>query len=209
MTEIRNFGPASRDIKEALSDYSQAELVDLLAHLVKVYVIEGTPPLKPEVGNMNPPKELEELTFPQLLLHLQMHMSHPELDLFRVSGDEVFVLIGGREIPLAGKNDFLYQDEMSGRQPLSAPNVQSARAEHEAAPEPEPEREQPRPAPSRPAAQRLAPPDPFNPKGGPASAPQSNAPVPNIPMEVDHDGPLVDEEEELEISNRFRMLDID
>lgn len=85
------------DMRSALERYTKEELIDLMTHLVRVYVLEATPPLAPETERPRATEELAALTFPQLLLHLQMRLDHEELGRFRVSGDDVYVTLGAQE----------------------------------------------------------------------------------------------------------------
>lgn len=107
MSDARNFGPAAEQMKAALDRYSKEELVDLLTHIVKTYVVEGTLPLKPDVGQQQSDAHLARLSFPELVLHLQMRLDHREWNQFSVSGDDVFVESGGQRISLTSRRSSL------------------------------------------------------------------------------------------------------
>ena len=54
-------------IEMALDAYSKGELIRMLSNLMKAYVIDGTSPLKPDVGRVHVPTHLRELDFPSLI----------------------------------------------------------------------------------------------------------------------------------------------
>lgn len=88
---------ATEALRASLEPYTKRELADMLAHVVKTYVIDGVAPKKPEIGMIDFPRHLRDLGFTQLLSHLKMHLDLPELNLFTVSGGDVLVKIGGRD----------------------------------------------------------------------------------------------------------------
>jgi len=90
------------EMRAALERYSREEIIDLMTHILRVYVLEETSPFTPDVQQPKAVEELARLTFPQLLLHLQMSLQHDELGLFRVSGNDIFVSLGEREFLLGG-----------------------------------------------------------------------------------------------------------
>ena len=103
MAERRDFGPVAGQMREALEKYSREELADLLTHIVRVYVIEGKEPQLSEAGKVSSEDNLRALSFPQLMLHLQMNLPHPELKRLRVSGDRVWAERDGAEVLIAGE----------------------------------------------------------------------------------------------------------
>ena len=42
MTRTRDFGPMAGKMRGALERYTKEELIDLMTHLVRVYVLDGT-----------------------------------------------------------------------------------------------------------------------------------------------------------------------
>ncbi|MCA9524106.1 MAG: hypothetical protein KC609_24230 [Myxococcales bacterium] len=80
---------------EAFDRFDKHELVALLNHVVKTYVLEGARALKPELALIDPPKHLRDLNFPQLVAQLKAHLDLPELNLFSVVGNDVYVNISG------------------------------------------------------------------------------------------------------------------
>lgn len=90
------------EMRAALERYSREEIIDLMTHILRVYVLEETSPFTPDVQQPKAVEELSRLTFPQLLLHLQMSLQHDELSLFRVSGNSIFVSLGEHEFMLGG-----------------------------------------------------------------------------------------------------------
>jgi hypothetical protein len=92
---------ATEGLRASFEPYTKRELADMLAHVVKTYVIDGTTPQKPELGIVDFPRHLRDLSFIQLVAHLKMHLDLPELNLFTVQGGEVLVKIGGRDYSLS------------------------------------------------------------------------------------------------------------
>ena len=86
----------------ALERYSKEELIDLMTHLLRVYVLNESTPLEPQLAKPSAPEELAKLTFPQLILHLQMSLDLEQLGLLRVDGKEVYITLGEREFRLGG-----------------------------------------------------------------------------------------------------------
>ncbi len=102
MTERRDFGRMAAQMRSALDQYSREELADLLVHLTRAYVVEGNAPVSLDTSHGGGLDDLRDLSFPQLILHLQMNLPHEELRRFQVSGGRVWVEHQGREVALAG-----------------------------------------------------------------------------------------------------------
>lgn len=102
MSERRGVGQMSEQMREAMEQYSREELMDLLSHIVRVYVVEGGSGAG--VSMESAPQglsQLRELSFAQLVLHLQMNLPHEELRRLHVSGSRVWVSSSeGRELDL-------------------------------------------------------------------------------------------------------------
>jgi hypothetical protein len=94
-------------LRSALERYSREELVDLMTHLLRVYVLEQAPVIAPELEKPQLSDELEKFTFPQLLIHLQMSLELAELSRFRVAEGKVFVTVGDNEFQLDGPSPIL------------------------------------------------------------------------------------------------------
>ena len=105
MSQSRDFGPASQEMKAALEQYTNGELVDLLSHLVQIYVVEGALPEKANIKPLGKDGEdlFGRLSFPELILHLQMHLDHREWKQFSVSGDDVWVNVASQRLNLTGR----------------------------------------------------------------------------------------------------------
>lgn len=131
MTHSRDFGPLAGDMRAALERYTKDELVDLMTHFVRVYVLEENAPLTPEVAPDSAPSELSRLSFAQLLVHLQMTLELEELDRFRVSGEQIYVTIGEEEFLIDGPTPTLPPEAIA----RSGPQAQTV-AEAEASLEP-------------------------------------------------------------------------
>ena len=100
MSDRRDFSRNAQQMREALDQYSREELVDLLTHLVRVYVIEGDGGGPVEASAPAGLEAMRGLTFAQLVLHLQMNLPHEGLRQLQVSGGRVWVSEGGTEITL-------------------------------------------------------------------------------------------------------------
>jgi hypothetical protein len=87
----------TREIKEALSRFEPEQLVDILTHVFRQYVIEGAAPPPASLSGQD---ELSGLTFPQLIERLQLRLDLPELRLLEVQGGRVLVRVEGRLVPL-------------------------------------------------------------------------------------------------------------
>jgi len=92
---------ATEGLRASFEPYTKRELADMLAHVVKTYVIDGTTPQKPELGIVDFPRHMRDLSFIQLIAQLKTHLDLPELNLFTVQGGEVLVKIGGRDFSLS------------------------------------------------------------------------------------------------------------
>lgn len=150
MTSSRSFGPVAEQMKVALEKYSKDELIDLMTHIVKTYVVEGILPLQPETPQQSGEEQLAKLSFPQLILHLQMRLDHREWSAFSVSGTDVWVAAGGNRVNVTGGQSPLPPA------PAPAPETRTQRGSSQAfgnpteppadepdpsqAPEPDPER---------------------------------------------------------------------
>jgi hypothetical protein len=84
-------------LREGLACRSRDELVELVLHLVRAYVVEGTEPFKPEAALVNVPRTLRELDFPGLVTELKRQLGLPELELLSVREGQVYVKLGGRD----------------------------------------------------------------------------------------------------------------
>lgn len=102
MVDLREDLRQQDRIAEALQAHSKEELVDMMSQLIKTYVIDGTQPIKPEVGKVHVPQTLRGLDFPSLVETLKFHLDIPDLEKFNVVDGEVYVKLGEREYALSG-----------------------------------------------------------------------------------------------------------
>jgi hypothetical protein len=84
-------------LREGLGRYAKEELVELVLHLVRAYVVEGIQPFKPDTAMVNVPRTLRELDFPGLVTELKRQLGLPELELLTVRDNQVYVKLGGRD----------------------------------------------------------------------------------------------------------------
>jgi hypothetical protein len=129
------------DIRAALERHPREALIEILTYVFKEYVVEGPAPLA-----ATPPALAEDfsgMSFAQVIEALQLRLDLPELALFQVQGERVFLQLGGRQIPV---------------------EAQAAR--------PEPLPPAPPPAPSPAPSSAASAPSPASPSSGsPAAAP--------------------------------------
>jgi len=95
------------NVKDAFAEMDRETLLDILAFVVKEYVVEGPPPML--VHQAETLADLQGLSFAQLISALQTRLDHPELAMFAVDGNQVSVRVGGVMQPLTAT-----------RQPLAA-----------------------------------------------------------------------------------------
>lgn len=101
MSERRGVGRMTDQMREAMEQYSREELMDLLTHIVRVYVVEGGGAGVSVESAPQGLSELRGLSFSQLVLHLQMNLPHEELRRLHVSGSRVWMSSSdGRELDL-------------------------------------------------------------------------------------------------------------
>ncbi len=172
-------------ISAALQGVPNAELSEMMAHLMKAYVLDGTTPLRPEAGKVIVPTHLRDLDFAGLVDALKLHLDLPELDKLTVTDGLVSVNLGGSEYAIDGRSSAVPTGTSTASPPAPAP------------------------APA-PASARAAPsPGPGSPFGGgtspaavppPSAAPPEPAAVPPAPEKPEEPGT---------VSNRFRMLELD
>ena len=114
-----------QEMHESLSSFSKEELIDILTHLVRTYVIEGIGPLKPELTVVDFPRHLRDLGFAQLIEQLKLHVDIPELNHFTIVGNEVFVEIQGENYSITGQTQRPLtrreSGESSGEDPFATP----------------------------------------------------------------------------------------
>ena len=91
-----------QEIKAALERYTKEELIDLMEHLLRIYVLNEPVKLDTAVSKPETLKDLSGYTFPQLLTQLQNSMEIEELGKFRVTPYTVYVNIGEAEFDLNG-----------------------------------------------------------------------------------------------------------
>lgn len=91
-----------QEIKAALERYSKEELVELMEHLLRIYVLNEPVKLDSAVSKPETLRELSGYTFTQLITQLQNSMEMEELGKFRVTPYTVYVSIGDAEFDLNG-----------------------------------------------------------------------------------------------------------
>lgn len=89
------------DIASTLRRLDHAELLELVADLVKIYVIEGGTPNALDAGatpSLAPGDSAP--TFARVIADLKARLQLPELDYFRIDGDRVSVTVGDQTLAL-------------------------------------------------------------------------------------------------------------
>lgn len=107
MSDRHDLRRQTKEIQDALSRYEREQLVDILVHVFRTYVLEGASlaaaPVAPSTGD-----DFAGLSFAQVIERLQLRLELPELQLFEVQGGRVQVRVDGRLQPLelaAARND--------------------------------------------------------------------------------------------------------
>jgi hypothetical protein len=96
------------NVRDAFADLDKDALLEILAFVVKEYVVEGPPPML--VHQAETLADLKSASFAQLITAMQTRFDFPELAMFVVDGEQVSVRVGGVVQPL-----------LAQRQPLQAP----------------------------------------------------------------------------------------
>ncbi len=110
----------TREIREALSRFEPEQLLEILTHVFRQYVVDGGAP---------PPMQLQDeltgLSFAQLIERLQLRLDLPELRLFELQAGRVMVRIDGRLQPLEladSRPEPLPVQRVVSVQPMAAPS---------------------------------------------------------------------------------------
>lgn len=98
------------EIKAALQRYSKEELVDLMEHLLKIYVLKEPVKLESHVSRPENIREFSGMTFSQLIVYLQNNLEMEELGHFRVTPYTIYVSIGDSEFDLNGPTPTLARE---------------------------------------------------------------------------------------------------
>lgn len=206
------------DIRTALERHPREALIEILTYVFKEYVVEGPPPLA-----ATPPALAEDFTgmsFAQVIEALQLRLDLPELALFQVQGDRVFLQLGGRQIPVEAQAARPEPLPPSPPPPAPAPvsSPPSAAAPAEPAQSPGTSRAPLPTAAPRPAAVPMAPGGPTGdrgnaPPGGSGAAPvpatTASPPVPESAPGRAAGRPAAPAEEKGDGAGRFNLLEID
>jgi hypothetical protein len=88
------------DIRAALERYDRDQLIDILTHVFRQYVMEGTMPVALSSSPGAASDELLGLPFAQVIERLQLRLDLPELQQFEVAGGRVSVRLDGRLQPI-------------------------------------------------------------------------------------------------------------
>src|SRR5580658_314147 len=188
----------SREIREALERHDREQLIDILTHVFRHYVMQGDPPV---VHRAAPAEDFTGLSFAQIIEHLQLHSGASEFQLFEVQGGLVSLRVGGRLVPIEAQP--VAQAPLPAVPPPVAAPPPPAPASPAAAPA---QVSAPAPAPRQPAQVRAVPipaaparpaaPAPASPPAAPAAA---AAPAQRPAAKDDAAGP----------GGRFDLLEID
>lgn len=99
MSDRHDLRRQTKEIQDALSRYEREQLIDILVHVFRTYVVEGAPLSTGSVGPSSG-DDLSGLSFAQVIERLQLRLDLPELQLFEVQGGRVQVRLDGRLQPL-------------------------------------------------------------------------------------------------------------
>ena len=99
------------EMRTALERFSKEELVDLMEHILRIYVLDE--PIK-QSSNLSKPetiRELSGLSFAQLITLMQTNLDVEEFGKFRVTPYTVYVTIGEMEFDMNGPTPKLASDK--------------------------------------------------------------------------------------------------
>jgi hypothetical protein len=99
MSDRHDLRRQTREIQEALSRYDREQLIDILVHVFRIYVLEGAS-LSSASAMPSTADELQGLSFAQVIERLQLRLELPELQLFELVGGRVHVRLDGRSLPV-------------------------------------------------------------------------------------------------------------
>ena len=136
MSDRRDYGRMSSDMRDALDQYSREEIADLLTHIVRVFVIESGGAVDVQPAAAAGMEDLRSLTFGQLMLHLQMNLPHEELKRFHISGASVWLEHNGAEIPVAGHGAEWPAEQPPDADIIDPPHAQGASLQMDVSPTP-------------------------------------------------------------------------
>ena len=91
-----------KEIKAALERYTKEELVELMEHLLRIYVLNEPVKLDTTISKPENVKDLGGCSFSQIITYLQNNLEIDELSKFRVTPYTVYVSIGEAEFDLNG-----------------------------------------------------------------------------------------------------------
>ena len=217
----------TREIREALGRYEPEQLLDILTHVFRQYVVDGSAPPPMQLQD-----ELSGLSFAQVIERLQLRLDLPELRLFEIQAGRVMVRVDGRLYPLEtaeSRPEPLPVQRVVSMQPMSpaappapaaappapaqgpapaaenrdaAPGVHSVG--HASAARPQPAAQPARPSPTAaPAARPMAP--AARPAATPSQAPAAQAAAPAAPARPEK----AQTEKNDSPGGRFGLLEID
>lgn len=210
----------TREIREALGRYEPEQLLDILTHVFRQYVVDGSAPPPMQLQD-----ELSGLSFAQVIERLQLRLDLPELRLFEIQAGRVMVRVDGRLYPLEtaeSRPEPLPVQRVVSMQPMApaappapaqgpapaaenrdaAPGVHSVG--HASAARPQPAAQPARPSPTAaPAARPTAP--AARPAATPSQAPATQAAAPAAPARPEK----AQTEKNDSPGGRFGLLEID
>ncbi len=111
----------TREIREALSRFEPDQLLEILTHVFRQYVVEGGAPPAMQLQD-----ELSGLSFAQVIERLQLRLDLPELRLFELQGGRVMVRVDGRLQPLEtadSRPEPLPMQRVVNVQPMATPTA--------------------------------------------------------------------------------------
>ncbi len=217
MSDRHDLRRQTREIHEALGRFDREQLLDILTHIFRVYVVEGANLAAPPPAALS--DELSGLSFAQLIERLQLRLDLPELQAFEVQGGRVSVRVDGRLIPLeaaASRSDPPVPPPALARPQPPASSTPAGSAAAEARPAASPSAAPPAGLQSAASAVRAearpsAPPRPAS--SAPVSASSRPSAMPTNPPAAPANPPPARSEnkpaEESGQSGRFGLLEID
>lgn len=134
-----------QEIKAALERYTKEELVELMEHLLRIYVLNEPVKLDSSVSKPETIRDFSNCSFSQLLSYLQTNLEMEELGKFRLTPYTVFVSIGEAEFDLNGPTPTLAREPAASEEANEANEEEMSPAERMDALDNKPWRSAPRP----------------------------------------------------------------
>jgi len=134
-----------QEIKAALERYTKEELVELMEHLLRIYVLDEPIKLDSALSKPESIRDFSGCSFSQLLSYLQSNLEMEELGKFRVTPYTIYVSVGEAEFDLNGPTPTLAREAAPSEESNEVNEEDMSPAERMGALDNKPWRSAPRP----------------------------------------------------------------